>query len=115
MIQTINQSAFIDAFHNWGRGEQFSYSALCAIFEYIENYEDDSCEQIELDVIALCCEWAEDDAKSIAEQYDIDLTDDDGEDTLTDDEKAEKVMEYLNDESPHAVELDNGNILYVQF
>jgi len=49
------------------------------------------------------------------EQYDIDLTDDDGEDTLTDDEKAEKVMEYLNDESPHAVELDNGNILYVQF
>jgi len=109
MIQTINQSAFIDAFRNMGRGEQFSYEALCAIFEYIENYEDDSGEQVELDVIALCCEWSEDDAESIAEQYDIDLDD------VDDDGKAELVKDYLDIYSPYAVELNNGNILYVQF
>lgn len=115
MIQTIGKSQFIDAFRNMGRSEQFSYDALCAMFDYIENYEDDSGEQVELDVIALCCDWAEDDVESIASQYDIDLSDDDGEDTLTDEEKAERVMEYLEENSPHAVELSNGNILFVQF
>ena len=115
MKQTINKSQFIDAFHNMGRGEQFSYEALCAIFEYIESYEQDSGEEIELDVIAICCEWAEDSAEGIASQYDIDLTDDEGEDTLDDSEKMEKVVEYLNDESAYCAELDNGNIVYVQF
>lgn len=106
MIQTIGKSKFIDAFSNMGRAEQFSYDALCAMFEYIESYEDDSGEQVELDVIALCCEWAEDGAQAIAEQYGIELDDD---------STSDDVMEYLNENSPYAVELDNGQILFVKF
>ena len=56
MKQTINFPAFVAAFDRKGRSEQFSYRGLKALFEYLEDvYEGD----YDLDVIALCCEWAE--------------------------------------------------------
>ena len=58
MIQTINEYQFSDAFHKLGRGEQFSYEGLKALYEYLEEYETGE-QQIELDVISLCCEYAE--------------------------------------------------------
>ena len=58
MIQTINEYQFADAFHKMGRGEQFSYEGLKALYEYLEEYETGE-QQIELDVISLCCEYAE--------------------------------------------------------
>lgn len=59
MIQTITKSDFTSAFHRMGRGEQFSYEGLSALYDYLEDYEDSTGEQIELDVIALCCEYNE--------------------------------------------------------
>ena len=59
MKQSINEYQFRDAFHKMGRGEQFSYDGLTALYNYLEQYEDDIGEEIELDVIALCCEYAE--------------------------------------------------------
>ena len=56
---TINEYQFEQAFKNAGRGNQFSYEALKALFEYLEEYEDSTGEQIELDVIAICCEFTE--------------------------------------------------------
>ena len=56
---TINEYQFEQAFKNAGRGNQFSYEALKALFEYLQSYEDDGGEEIELDVIALCCEFTE--------------------------------------------------------
>ena len=56
MKQTVNFRDFVGAFTRMGRSEQFSYSGLKALFEYLEDvYEGD----YELDVIALCCEWTE--------------------------------------------------------
>lgn len=55
MKQTINQSQFVQAFTDCGRGEQFSRAALEAIFEYIEIGDPNA----ELDPIAVCCEWTE--------------------------------------------------------
>ena len=59
MKQTINESMFMDAFQSCDRGTQFSYDGMKALFEYLESYEDDTGEQWELDVIALCCEYTE--------------------------------------------------------
>ena len=59
MIRTINQYDFIDAFKKMGREENFSYNGLVALYEYLEMLEDDTGQSIELDVIALCCEYAE--------------------------------------------------------
>jgi len=59
MVKIINEYDFSKAFHNMGRGEQFSSCGLSALFEYFEMLEDSIGEPIELDVIALCCEYAE--------------------------------------------------------
>jgi len=59
MKQSINEHKFRDAFHKMGRGEQFSYDGLTALYDYLEQYEDDIGEEIELDVIALCCDFTE--------------------------------------------------------
>lgn len=42
-----------------GRKEQFSYSALRALFGWYSELSEQSEQGIELDVIAICCEWAE--------------------------------------------------------
>ena len=59
MIRTINEYDFIDAFKKMGRTDNFSNSGLVALYEYLEMLEDDTGQEIELDVIALCCEYAE--------------------------------------------------------
>lgn len=59
MIMHINESLFIDRFEQAGRKEQFSYAGLRALFEYLESLEDDTGQPIELDVIALCCDFTE--------------------------------------------------------
>ena len=50
---------FERAFKNFERMNNFSYDGLKALFEYLEDYEEDTGEEIELDVIALCCDYAE--------------------------------------------------------
>ena len=42
-----------------GRKNQFSYSGKRALFDWLENLEDETKNEIELDVIALCCEYTE--------------------------------------------------------
>ena len=59
IYQAINESYFHDRFIEMGRKDQFSYNARQALFEYLENLSEDIGEPIELDVIALCCEYSE--------------------------------------------------------
>lgn len=59
MKTTVSAVDFIDAFRRFGRNDQFSPAALRALFDHIEEMEQDTGEEYELDVIALCCEWQE--------------------------------------------------------
>ena len=59
MKQTINMYQFERAFKNMDRGDQFSYDGLKALYEYLEEYEESTGENIDLDVIALCCDYTE--------------------------------------------------------
>ena len=59
MYQNVNFHNFQDAFQKMGRGNNFSYEGLRALFDYIEQLEEDIGQEIELDVIALCCEYSE--------------------------------------------------------
>jgi len=59
MKSTVTINDFIQAFKTMDRKENFSYDGLVSLFEYLEEMEE-SCEtEIELDVIALCCEYTE--------------------------------------------------------
>ena len=74
MKQTITQSQFIDAFRDYGRyggdNDNFSYAALQLLFENFQEYEDDTGEEIELDPIAICCEYSEYTLEEILSYYD---------------------------------------------
>jgi len=59
MINTINKYSFRQAFKDAGRLNQFSYDGLDNLFDYFEEYEDSTGQQIELDVIAICCDFVE--------------------------------------------------------
>jgi hypothetical protein len=57
LFQSVNQYTFVEAFERMGRGDQFSRRALVELFHHLDDLSDES--PIELDVIALCCEWSE--------------------------------------------------------
>lgn len=59
MKQTINFFDFTDTFKQCGRKDQFSYAGLRALFDYLEDLEEQCDMEIELDVIALCCDYTE--------------------------------------------------------
>ena len=58
MKQTVYEHDFRRAFEKL-RPDQFSYEGLGALFDYFEEFEDSIGEEIELDVIGICCEYRE--------------------------------------------------------
>lgn len=69
MKQTVNNSDFHQAFRNYGRQDQFSVAGRDALFEYLERYEQDTGTELELDVIALCCDYSEMTLEDIKREY----------------------------------------------
>ena len=104
MKQTINLSAFRDAFRRCDRQDQFSYEAQELLFDYLEDMDED----YDLDVIAICCEYSESDFEDVAEQYSIDIED------MDEDEIQDAVREYLN-ENTCVIGETRSTIIYAQF
>lgn len=107
MKTTVNVYDFRDAFARMGR-KNFSYDGLGLLFEYLEDFENSTGEEIELDVVAICCDFAEDYPRAIAEQYGIDNR------GMNDEETADAVREYLNDEGCLVNETQAGSMIYRQ-
>jgi hypothetical protein len=60
MKETVTVFRFIDAFMKSNTYKNnFSYEGLHALFEYIEQVEDDIGEEFELDVVGICCDYTE--------------------------------------------------------
>ena len=55
----VSFSQFVSLFEDYGRESEFSYNGLRALFDYLEELAEDTDEAIEMDVLALCCEYAE--------------------------------------------------------
>jgi hypothetical protein len=105
MKKTINQSQFIDEFHMVGRGKQFSFDALELLYDFLEEYNPD----MELDVVAICCEFEESTIEEIAENYSIPIA------GLTSRGKKEAIFEFLDNHTIVVGETDKGTIVYQQF
>lgn len=71
MKQTINFSQFCDAFHGSQYQENFTYDGKRALFDYLEQYEQDTGEEIELDICAICCDYSEDPLSEVLENYSL--------------------------------------------
>ena len=109
MIQTVNNSEFHNAFNSMDRGTQFSYEALNLIYEYLEQYEVDTGEPVELDVIAICCEYSESSVEQIVRDYSIDCDD------VEEDSIDAHVLSYLEDHTTVVGVCHDGSIVFAQF
>ena len=107
MVYTeVTQQDFVDAFRRWDenqglrpeRVETFTYEALVALYDWYEELSDGTGEPTRLDVIAICCEWAEYDsfADVQADYKDIDT------------------LEELRDHTT-VIELGNGHLVVTAF
>jgi hypothetical protein len=122
MKVTIDFPDFQDAFRRYGRLDNFSRQGLELLFYYFEELEDGMGQEIELDVIAICCDYAEDTVEDIARNYSIDLSEcEDGICTASaygleqvEDAKREVVREYLNDNTQLVGETSTG-FVYLSF
>jgi len=61
MIQTVTEHDFVSAFLDWDNwmSKCFSYEGLKSLFEHFEDVIEDTGEQIELDVVAICGDYEE--------------------------------------------------------
>ena len=83
MKQTINEYDFLEAFRRMNRESQFSRAGRFALYEWLVDLEEDAGEEIELDVIALCCEFSEyDNLNEYNEAYGTNHTDEDYEEEI---------------------------------
>lgn len=89
MKTTLSRHDFERAFSDANRKENFSYEGLALLFDYMEEYEANTGEEIELDVIAICCEYCEDTEEGIIETYSIDMEE------VEEDERTTVVREFL--------------------
>jgi hypothetical protein len=57
--QSINRNQFIAEFDHMNRGDNFSNTGRSCLFDHIEQLESDLGQELEFDVIALCCDYSE--------------------------------------------------------
>jgi len=72
IVQHVSFSTFVDAFRARGREGQFSYQGLKALFEHLEDLSEFIGEDIELDVVGICCDYSEWDESSLAIELGMD-------------------------------------------
>jgi hypothetical protein len=75
MYITVTESMFHDAFRDYNRLDNFSYQGRSALYDYLTSAESNEFE-IELDVIALCCEYYEDSIKNVLKEYNLESIED---------------------------------------
>jgi hypothetical protein len=108
MKSKVYLSDFRDAFQSV-RPDNFTYEGLEVLFDYLESYEDDTGSELELDIIAICCDYSEATWSQIASGHDIDISE-----LETDEEKEAAVVEYLEDEG-QLIGKTSSTIVYRDF
>jgi hypothetical protein len=112
MKQTVNFQTFRDAFFECNRGEQFTYAALELIFDHLEQYENDCGVELELDPVAICCDYQEADAEELVNYYpifEVDAIPNDPQEVI------EAIQDYLENETIFVGLTDSNNFVFRQF
>ena len=115
MKQNVTETMFIDRFkQSEERGNQFSYGALVALYADLVEMEDECGEEIEFDMIALCCEFTEYETATEAACEHFDFPgmdyDENGDETETAEDVEEKALKYLQDNT-RVIEFEGGIII----
>jgi hypothetical protein len=99
IYETVNVHSFREAFKMMDRQNQFSYDGLEVLFDYLDDCEQD----VELDVIAICCDFEE-----------VTFEDMRGTEDLDDDASEEDILEYLESVTT-IVGTTDDSVIYYQY
>ena len=91
--------------------DQFSYEGLEVLFDYLDNLSEDTGETIELDPVALCCNYYESSIQELIDNYDIDPPEVDEDDP---DSIVNVVRKYLEDNTSVCGQV-SGGFVYAAF
>jgi DNA-directed RNA polymerase sigma subunit (sigma70/sigma32) len=94
------------------RPDNFSYEGQGMLFDFLEEIDED----MELDVIAICCDFTESNFQEVANELDED------EDEITEEcygldeeETAQKIAEYLENKTTVLGVTSDNSIVYLNF
>lgn len=110
IIQTVDFSDFRQAFYAYNRQYNFSSAAQQELFEMLEDLSEQTGEDWELDVIAICCDFQEWNVEDFVREYRVEVGDED-----CSKEWAEAVESYLQDNAGWFVFLDDETVLFQVF
>ena len=114
MKQTVTFSAFCEAFRAHDRQDQFTYAGKRVLFDELNDYEEQTGSVVELDVIALCCEYAECDLEEVINDYSLE-EEIEGLSEMDEEEQVEAVTEWLIDHTWLMGQPTSTSFLFQQF
>lgn len=116
LIRRVDASELYHMACRMDRGHNFGYNGWQAIGEYLENLSDDIGEPIEVDIIAICCEYSS--ADNVDEWWseygDYCNIDPQEWQEAGEDEKLELIRDYLEDNTI-IICCDNDCIIWQAF
>ena len=59
MKKTIDSAEFVNMFTDYGRQDNFSYDGMMALFDFFTELEEETGEEMEVDIIGICCDFTE--------------------------------------------------------
>lgn len=100
LIQTIDPSELYRMADRMGRADNFGYKGWRAIGDYLEDLSEDTGENIEIDIVAICCEYSmAESADGVFYDYDhlhgVDLPEEETWEEMPEDEKLETIQSFL--------------------
>ena len=101
LIQTVNPSDLYHMACRMDRGHNFGYDGWLAIGDYLEQLSDDLGENIEVDIVGICCEYSMSEDvgdwwKECGVYSDIDSEE---WEEMDDEEKLEAIENYLQEKT----------------
>ena len=99
LIQTVYSGDLYNLACDMNRGKNFGYSGWQAIGDYLENRSDEIGEDVEIDIIAICCDYSM--AESADEAWEqvvkFGSIDDEEWEEMEEDEMLAVVSDYLQE------------------
>lgn len=116
---TIDEHDFVQAFDDYNRADNFSRAARRALYEYLTQCEEDAGEELELDPIAVCCDYSEyESAYEAMQEYqpeDMPVEGEDGDDLLEVQAKNEKAAREWLEEQTMVIDIEGGGVVIESF
>ena len=102
MKQTIGYTEFYATFKAYDRLDNFPNGGLRVLWDWLEDYEQSTGEELELDVVALCCDFCQMSFKEIAWSYQLELD-------------RDEIIDYLLDNTTFVGVVGDNEVIFQQF